>query len=53
MKFRPVGPEFFHADGRTDMTKLTVDFRNSANSPKRAVYPRKAQNMPPFRTAYT
>jgi hypothetical protein len=24
----------FHADGRADMTKLTVAFRNSANAPK-------------------
>jgi len=34
MKIRPVGAEFFHADGRTDMTKLTVAFRNFANAPK-------------------
>jgi hypothetical protein len=27
MKFCPVGAELFHADGRTDMTKLTVAFR--------------------------
>ena len=33
MKIRPVGAEFFHADG-TDMTKLTVTFRNFANAPK-------------------
>jgi len=41
MKIRPVGAEF-HADrqtdGRTDrqtdMTKLTVTFRNFANAPK-------------------
>ena len=27
MKIRPLGAEYFlHADGRTDMTKLTVDF---------------------------
>jgi hypothetical protein len=24
---RPVGAELFHADGQTDMTKLTVAFR--------------------------
>ena len=34
----PVGAEMFHADGRTDgptdMTKLTVAFRNFANAPK-------------------
>jgi hypothetical protein len=50
IKIRPVGAEFFHAYRRTDMTKLTVAFRNS---PKRGVYPRKAQNMPTFWTAYT
>ena len=35
MKNRPVGGELFHEDGRmdgqTDMTKLTVAFRNFAN----------------------
>jgi len=39
MKIRPVGPEMFHADGRTDrqtyMMKLTVAFRNFANAPKK------------------
>jgi hypothetical protein len=34
MKIRPVGVELFHADGQTDMTKLTVAFRNFANAPK-------------------
>jgi hypothetical protein len=34
MKIRPAGAEMFHADGRTDMTKLTVAFRNLANAPK-------------------
>jgi len=34
MKIRPVGAELFHADGRTDMTKLIVVFRNFANAPK-------------------
>jgi hypothetical protein len=28
MKIRPVGDELFHADGRTDMTKIIVAFRN-------------------------
>jgi hypothetical protein len=32
MKIRPVGAEFFHVDGRTDMVKLIVAFRNFANS---------------------
>ena len=33
MKIRPVRAEFFHADGQTDMTKLTVAFRNFAEAP--------------------
>ena len=33
-KIRPVGAELFHADRRTDMTKLTVAFRNFAKQPK-------------------
>ena len=33
MKIRPVGAEF-HTDGRTDMTRLIVDFRKFANAPK-------------------
>jgi hypothetical protein len=31
-KIRPVGAESFHADRRTDMTKLMVAFRNFANA---------------------
>jgi hypothetical protein len=35
MKIRPMEAEFFHSDGRTDVTKLlTVAFRNFANSSK-------------------
>ena len=34
MKIRHVGAKLFHADGRTDMTKLIVAFRNFANAPK-------------------
>jgi len=34
MKIRPVGAELFHTDGRTDMTKLIVVFRNFANAHK-------------------
>ena len=37
VKTRPVGAELFHADGRTDMTKLIVAFRNFANAPKTRV----------------
>jgi len=34
IKIRPVGTEFFHADGRTGMAKLKVAFRVFANAPK-------------------
>jgi hypothetical protein len=30
----PVGAKFFHADGRTDITKLIVFFFNFAKAPK-------------------
>ena len=35
MKIRPVGDELFHADGHTNIPKLTVDIRNfiSAHNP--------------------
>ena len=33
-KIRPVGAEFFHADGQTDMTKLIIAVRNFAKAPK-------------------
>jgi len=36
IKLRPMGAEFFHADGQTDMTKPVVAFRNFANSWKMA-----------------
>jgi hypothetical protein len=32
MKIRLVGAEIFHADERTDMTKVTVAFRSFANA---------------------
>jgi len=34
MKICPVGVELFHAEGRTDITKLMVAFRIFANAPK-------------------
>jgi len=37
MKISPVGIELFHADGQTDMAKLTVSFRNFANSPEKSM----------------
>jgi hypothetical protein len=30
----PMGAELFHADGQTDVTKLIVAIRSSANAPK-------------------
>jgi len=35
MKLPTVGAELFHADSRTDMTKLVVTFRNFANALKK------------------
>jgi len=35
MPIRPLESELFHADGRTDMTKLVVTCRNFANAPKK------------------
>ena len=36
-KIRPVGAELFHADRRTDMTKLTARFHDFANAPKQLI----------------
>jgi hypothetical protein len=40
MKIRPVGAEFFHADGRTDadMTNLTFAFLSFSNALKNLEY---------------
>jgi hypothetical protein len=35
MKICPVGAELFHADGRTDMTKLIAALHNFANAPNK------------------
>ena len=52
MKIRPVGDELFHAvgqtetDGRTNLRKLIVTFRNFTNVPKMSetlVWPRQAK----------
>jgi len=38
MEIRPVGAEFFpHAEGQTDVTKLTVVIRNFANTAKNGI----------------
>ena len=34
MKICPVAAQLFNTDGRTDMTKIIVAFRNFANAPK-------------------
>ena len=34
MKICPVGDQFFHADGRANMTKLTIPFHNYENAPE-------------------
>ena len=46
MKIRPVGAEFFHADRRTDMTKLLVAFRKFANAPKNDILRRTVACFP-------
>ena len=38
MKIRQMGTELLHTDRRTDMTKLTVDFRNFAKEPNTVVF---------------
>jgi len=38
MKSHPVEAELFHAEGRADMMKLTVAFRNFANAPKNSCH---------------
>jgi hypothetical protein len=35
MKIRIVGAELLHADGQTDVTNVTVAFRNIANASKK------------------
>jgi len=38
--------ELFHADGRTDITKLIVAFRNFANSPNKRTHRRNDSLQP-------
>jgi hypothetical protein len=41
MKIRPLAVELFHADGRTDMTKLRVAFRDFTTRLQTILRPRK------------
>jgi len=34
MKIRPLGAEFFHAGGQSDVTKPTVAYRNFEDTPE-------------------
>jgi hypothetical protein len=34
MKFRPVGEELYHMEGRTDMTRILETFSSFENEPK-------------------
>ena len=53
MKIRPVGAELFHEDGRTDVTKLLVIFRNLApNAPKNICKHYMLKWKPPFYETY-
>jgi hypothetical protein len=46
MKIRRFGAKLFHADGRTNMTKLFVTFRTFANGPEKRTY--EQEIMPPY-----
>jgi hypothetical protein len=46
MKIRSVGAELFHLDGRTDITKLIVAFRNFADAPKKGKCKLKINLLP-------
>jgi hypothetical protein len=38
MKIRPVEAEVFHADGQTDVTKLTIAFSNFVKAPTKCTF---------------
>jgi len=42
----PLGAVMFHADGRADMTKLTVTFHSFANAPKNTALHKKIYKFP-------
>ena len=45
MKILIVGPELFHADGQTDVTKLIVAFRSSTNASEHYYRMKFANNL--------
>jgi len=49
MKIRQVGNELFHADGRTDMTKVLGVFQNFANATKNVFMSRALRQTQKFR----
>jgi hypothetical protein len=53
MKIRPEGAELFHADGRTDMTKLTVAVQNIANALKKCLFEYRYKKHPQNSTVVT
>jgi len=48
MKLRPMEADLFHADRRTDITKLIFTFRNFANAPKKGKLQYYKNNMVPL-----
>jgi hypothetical protein len=48
MKIPAVGAELFHVDGRTDMAKVIVAFRNFANASKKGKCKLKVNLLPLF-----
>ena len=46
INIRPVGAELFHADGRTDVTKIIVACRNFANALKNFCSSKNKYAMP-------
>ena len=51
MKIPPVRDELFHADRRTDMTKLIVTFPNLAKAPNKKIC--KVKNIRDSNTLFT
>ena len=51
LKIHQVSFDLFHVDRQTDMTKLKVTFRNSANGPKMSVKPETCEGMNRIRLA--